>query len=77
MPPKTRIEGLAAAGGVTDLQFDEDGKLDKGQIDEMQAAMATTVGNVDHIARAVEYVIGQPIEIDIEELVIRPQKSLF
>ena len=33
--------------------------------------------DADHIAGAVEYVITQPIELNIEELVIRPQKSLF
>ena len=39
--------------------------------------MAKTMGNVEQIARAVEYVMTQPIELNIEELVIRPQKSLF
>lgn len=71
------VEGLVGAAGITDLSFDEEGKLPQDQIDAMQAAMSPTVGNVDHIARAVEFVISQPIEITIEELVIRPQKSLF
>lgn len=71
------VEGLVGAAGITDLEFDEEGRLPADQIDAFQAAMATTVGNVDHIARAVEFVLSQPIEIDIEELVIRPQKSLF
>ncbi|MEM7286156.1 MAG: SDR family oxidoreductase [Actinomycetota bacterium] len=74
---RAMVEGLVGAAGVTDLQFDEAGKLPQEQIEAFQAAMATTVGNVEHIARAVEFVISQPIEIDIEELVIRPQKSLF
>ena len=71
------VEGLAAAAGITELEFDETGRLPDAQIEQVQAAMSTTVGDVEHIARAVEYVIGQPIEVNIEELVIRPQKSLF
>jgi NADP-dependent 3-hydroxy acid dehydrogenase YdfG len=34
------------------------------------------VGDVSAIARAVEYVITQPIDLNIEEIVIRPRKSL-
>ena len=34
------------------------------------------VNTVAAIARAVEHVITQPIEVNIEEIVIRPQKSL-
>ncbi|MEM9712803.1 MAG: SDR family oxidoreductase [Actinomycetota bacterium] len=74
---RAMVEGLAAMGGITDLEFDDEGRLPQEQIDGMQAAMSATVGDVDHIARAVEYVVTQPIELNIEELVIRPQKSLF
>ncbi len=74
---RAMVEGLAGAAGLTDLDFDEEGRLPQGQIDQLQAAMSTTVGDVTHIARAVEYVITQPIELNIEELIIRPQKSLF
>ena len=34
------------------------------------------LGDVAQIARAVEYVVTQPIDVNIEELVIRPPKSL-
>lgn len=71
------VEGLVGAAGITDLQFDDDGRLPQEQIDAFQAAMRPTVGNVQHIADAVEFVMTQPIELNIEELVIRPQKSLF
>lgn len=75
--PREMVEGLAAAAGVTDLEFDDDGKLSQAQIDHLQRAMAPTIGDVVHIAETVEFVLRQPIEINIEELVIRPQKSLF
>jgi NADP-dependent 3-hydroxy acid dehydrogenase YdfG len=71
------IEGFAAMAGVTDIELDDEGKIPREQIDQLQTGMATTVGNVEHIAQAVEYVLAQPIELNIEELVIRPQKSLF
>ena len=74
---RAMIEGLMAVAGVTEIEFDDDGRLSQEQIDRFQASMAATVGNVEHIARAVEYVVTQPIELNIEELVIRPQKSMF
>ena len=75
---KAMVEGLAAMAGVTTpLEFDDEGRLPQEQIESLQQGMATTVGNVENIARAVEYVVTQPIELCIEELIIRPQKSLF
>ncbi len=44
---------------------------DRGLVESLTAA------GVDYIAKAVEYVVNQPIEMNIEELVLRPQKSLF
>ena len=75
--PREMVEGLAAAAGVIDLEFDDDGKLPQQQIDQMQNAMTSIIGDVAHIASVVEYVVRQPIELNIEELVIRPQKSMF
>ncbi len=71
------VEGVAATAGITDIEFDEQGRMPQEQLDQFQAAMSTTIGNADHVADAVEYVVTQPIELNIEELVIRPQKSLF
>ena len=68
---------MAAAGGVTELDFDAEGMLPQEQIDQIQQAMKPVIGDVAHIAAMVEYVVRQPIDINIEELVIRPQKSLF
>jgi NADP-dependent 3-hydroxy acid dehydrogenase YdfG len=72
---RAMLEGIAQAVGVTDVEFDDEGRVPQAQIDQMQAAMSTIYGDATHIARAVEYVISQPIELNIEELVIRPQKS--
>ena len=71
------IQAMASAAGIADPEIDDHGRINPNQIDQLQTALATTMGNVEHIARAVEYVITQPIELNIEELVVRPQKSLF
>ena len=71
------LEGLAAAAGIEQLDLDDEGRMPPEQIEQLQSGMAATVGDVAHIASAVEYVITQPIDINIEELVIRPGKSLF
>ncbi len=72
------VEGIAAMAGIdtADLDFDADGRLPRAQIEAMQATMAPIMGDVDHIARAVSYVLSLPIEVNVEELVIRPQKSI-
>ena len=74
---RSLIEGLASMAGVDAVEFDDQGRMPREQIEQFQHGMSTTIGNVDHIARAVEYVVTQPIELNIEEMIIRPQKSMF
>lgn len=69
------VAGVAAMAGIEKVAFDEQRRLPKGQLDQIQQAMPDTFGDVTHVARAVEYVVTQPIEINIEELIIRPPKS--
>jgi NADP-dependent 3-hydroxy acid dehydrogenase YdfG len=69
------VAGVAAMAGIEKVSFDEQRRLPKGQLDQIQQAMPDTFGDVIHVARAVEYVVTQPIEINIEELIIRPPKS--
>ena len=71
------MEGLGAMAGINDVALDSEGRLPREQLAQIQEVMAQTMGNEIHIARAVEYVVSQPIELNIEELVIRPAKSLF
>ncbi|MEM9515541.1 MAG: SDR family NAD(P)-dependent oxidoreductase [Actinomycetota bacterium] len=73
----SRITARADAAGITDLDLSDSRRLTPDQIETIQSALPTTMGNTTHIARAVEYIAAQPIELNIEELVIRPQKSLF
>ena len=71
------VEGIAAMAGITELEFDDDSRLPQHQIDQIQQALAIGIGDVTHIANAVEYIVLQPSELNIEEIVIRPQKSLL
>jgi NADP-dependent 3-hydroxy acid dehydrogenase YdfG len=71
------IEGLTAMAGINDAPIDSESRLPREQLAQIQQVMSTTMGDETHVARAVEYVVSQPIELNIEELVIRPAKSLF
>ncbi len=71
------IESMAESVGIADLAFDEHDRLPQAQLDQFQAAMPPVYGDPRHIADTVEHVLTLPIEMNIEELVIRPQKSLF
>lgn len=70
------VEGVAAMSGIENVDFDDQRRLPQVQLDRIQQAMSDSFGNVSHVARAVEYVITQPIEINIEELIIRPPKGM-
>lgn len=71
------VTALANRAGITEPDFDEQGRLPRDQIDAIADVMRPIVGQPVRVAEAIEYVIGQPIELNIEELVIRPQKSMF
>ncbi len=74
---RAMVEGIAGMAGITELEFDEDSRLPQYQIDQIQQTLPIAIGDVMHIAKAVEYIILQPPELNIEEIVIRPQKSLL
>ncbi|MEM8748193.1 MAG: SDR family oxidoreductase [Actinomycetota bacterium] len=68
---------IAGMAGVEDVERDEEGRVPRELLSQLAGNMATTFGDVDDIARAVEYVITQPINLNIEEIVIRPAKSFI
>ena len=70
------MEGLAASIGINELDFDSEGRLPRATMDAMQQKMKPFMGDAAQVAEAVRYVVTQPIELNIEEIVIRPQKSL-
>lgn len=70
------VESVAASAGIEDLDFDEANRLPRQTLEALQSRLSPVFGDVVHIANAVKYVAAQPIELEIEELVIRPQKAL-
>jgi NADP-dependent 3-hydroxy acid dehydrogenase YdfG len=70
------IDMILQSVGVTDVKFTQGDKVDSETLDRVQQAMQQVLGHPDEIAKAVLYIVNQPIEINIEELVIRPGKSL-
>jgi NADP-dependent 3-hydroxy acid dehydrogenase YdfG len=62
--------------GIEKVAFDDQRRLPQGQLNQIQQAMPDSFGDVAHVARAVEYIITQPTEINIEELIIRPPKGM-
>ena len=73
---RSTMEGDAAIAGIENATFDSESRMPREQLAQIQKSMSKTLGDEMHIARAVEYVVTQPIELNIEELVIRPSKSL-
>ena len=73
---RSLVEGLAGSVGINDVEFDAEGRVPRETIEALQEKMKPVLGDVRQIADAVHYVVTQPIELNIEEVVIRPQKAL-
>ena len=72
-----RSKALPRWLGINDVRFDDEGRLPPDQIAQFQPRCRPPYGDVDHIAEPSNTSSTQPIEINIEELMVRPQKSLF
>lgn len=70
------VMGIAGAIGLEDIEFDQEGKLDRSTLDELHTRMADSIGDPQEIADAILYVVQTPHTVNIEELVIRPAKAL-
>ncbi len=70
------VRSILRSVGVEDVEFVRGSKMDDETIARVQAVMAKVLGDTDEIAKAVLYIVTQPIDVNIEELVIRPGKSL-
>lgn len=70
------IKGMVEAAGLKDVEPDAKGKYPREAMSQVQDMMSAMVGDPQEVANAVLYLVGQPISINIEELVIRPPKTL-
>jgi NADP-dependent 3-hydroxy acid dehydrogenase YdfG len=69
------IKGLMEMVGMADVKPGPDGKYPREAMAKVQEKMASMVGDPQEVANAVLYLVNQPININIEELVIRPPKN--
>lgn len=69
------IRGFAKAAGM-DADFEPGQHIPDALIEKLQAAASKTLASADDIARAVLFAVTQPIELNVFELVVRPQKAL-
>ena len=73
--PREILDGLVSSLGV-DAEFDDDGKTSLDVQREVQRRMSRQIGDVARIADVVEFVVTQPIDIHVEEILLRPPQSL-
>ncbi len=70
------ILGMANSMGIDDLEIDADNKLSRASLEILRKRMGGAVGDPQHVANAVLYVASQPVDVEIEELTIKPPKTL-
>ena len=70
------IMGVAGSLGMTDIKFDNEGKVDRTVLEELHKRMADSIGDPQEIADAVLYIVQTPHSLNVEEIVIRPAKAL-
>ena len=70
------VDGLAAAVGVEGLEFERGDKLPRQTLDRVQQSVTSMIGDPQEIANLVLYIVTQPIDIGLDEVIIRPGKNL-
>jgi NADP-dependent 3-hydroxy acid dehydrogenase YdfG len=69
------IQGFAKAFGV-EADFQPGEHLPPELVEKIQTVARKSMASADDIARAVIFAVTQPIELNVFELVVRPQKQL-
>ena len=70
------VEGLAASVDSNEVELDAQDPLPRERIESLPTQTKPIMGDVQQIADTVHYVLTRPIELNIEEIVFRPQKAL-
>lgn len=73
-PPQV-IQGFLASAGIKE-EFKPGSHMSDEAIPKLQAAAKPMFASADDIARAVSFAVTQPIELNIFDMEVRPQKSL-
>jgi NADP-dependent 3-hydroxy acid dehydrogenase YdfG len=69
------INGMAQMLGI-ELDFKAGDKLPDELQQKIIDAMSKQVGDSQALADAVVYIVGQPINLGVDEIIVRPQKDL-
>lgn len=69
------VRGFARMAGI-DAEVKPGEKLPEEAVEALHARMGEVLGHPDDVARALVYAISQPPEVNVEEVVVRPQKAL-
>ncbi len=69
------VQGFAKAAGM-EAEVRKGEHIPQALVDQLQSAAKKSLASADDIARAVIFAVTQPIELNVFELVVRPQKQL-
>jgi NADP-dependent 3-hydroxy acid dehydrogenase YdfG len=69
------IKGIAALAGV-DLEWEKGDRLPDEVLEKTQAALERLIARPEDVADAVLYAVTAPLRLNIEEMVVRPAKSM-
>ncbi|TNE56844.1 MAG: SDR family oxidoreductase [Alphaproteobacteria bacterium] len=70
------VKGMMEMVGMGDVQPDNEGKFSSNVLQEFQKKMGNIAGDPQAVADVVLYVASLPVSVNVEELVIRPPKSM-
>jgi NADP-dependent 3-hydroxy acid dehydrogenase YdfG len=69
------VQGFVKASGV-ELEVKRGERLPEGTLEALPAALRQVLGKPEDVAEAVLYAVTQPIQVNVEEIVVRPPKAL-
>lgn len=69
------VRGLVAATGV-DAEVKQGEKIPDEVLEQIQPMMREMLGSPEDVADTILYAVSLPIEVNIEEIVVRPAKQL-
>jgi hypothetical protein len=73
--PPEFLQNLAPALGIK-IDLQPGGTIPAEVLDQVAKAAKPVIAGADDIARAVMFAISQPIELNVFEMIVRPQRHL-
>lgn len=70
------LKGFTRMTGMEDVEVKQGERLPDEVLEKLQPMMEQLLGDPADIADAVLYAVGQPIRVNVEQIVVRPPKQL-